>query len=131
MDIFIIGVVGFIGHATAMRLLRDGHTVYGIDKPRDLRADKGPRLDELERQEMFNLVHADLANYDEARAAIINLPFDVMIHLAGQYSVGYSSKNLQAFIDGNLRSYLHVMDIAREKGIKRVIYASSTFVQTN
>lgn len=131
MKILVTGVAGFIGHATAMRLLKNGHTVVGVDKPRDNRHDKAPRLEQL-RNAGCNLCTADLSDIASARDVFAIMgPFDRVIHLSGQYSVAYTTRSLQDFIDGNLRSYLNVMDCARTAGVPRVLYASSTFVQEN
>jgi len=129
MKILITGAFGFIGYSVAVRLLKQGHTVIGIDKAQDRRGDKGAREENLAKFENFKFCDCNLSNYEQTRTLLSMLDFDAVMHFAGQYSVALTPISLQAFIDGNLRSFLHVMQCAQEKGIKRVIYASSTFVQ--
>lgn len=128
MRVLITGCHGFIGFSLALRLLQEGHTVIGIDRPRDARHDKGPRINLLQSFERFTCHEIDLSDYQATHHLLGTFQFDHLVHLAGQYSVAYSTPNLLSFIDGNLRSFLHVMDCARLKGMRRVVYASSTFV---
>lgn len=128
MRVLITGCYGFIGYSVAARLLKEGHTVIGIDRPRDLRHDKEPRRLDLQKFDRFTCHELDLSDYQATHYLLGTFDFDHLIHLAGQYSVAYSTPNLLSFIDGNLRSFLHVMDCARLKGLRRVVYASSTFV---
>ncbi len=129
MKVLITGVFGFIGYSVAVRLLKTGHTVIGIDKAQDKRGDKAARVANLKRFENFAFHDCNLSNFEQTRTLLSMLDYDTAIHLAGQYSVALKDDSLLAFIDGNARSFLHVAQCAKNRQVKRFVYASSTFVQ--
>jgi UDP-glucuronate 4-epimerase len=129
--VLITGVYGFIGFSVALRLLKEGAIVYGIDKVEDAISPKKPRIQALTKFPNFHFHDVNLTNFEQTRTLLSMLRFDHIIHLAGQYSVTYNTKNMLSFIDGNVRSYMHIMDCAQKKGINRVLYASSTYVTDN
>ena len=131
MKVLITGVYGFIGYSIAVRLMKQGHSVIGIDKVRDAKSEKSARVQNLAKFPEFQFHDVNLSNFEQTRTLFNLLAFDTIIHLAGQYAVAYNTPAMLSFSDGNLRSWLHVMDCAKTKGIGRVIYASSTFVEDN
>jgi UDP-glucuronate 4-epimerase len=127
--ILITGCYGFIGYSVAVRLLKQGHIIYGLDKVQEAISPKGTRIQNLSKFPNFHFYDVNLVNFEQTKTLLNMLDFDHVIHLAGQYSVAYSTKNMLSFIDGNIKSWMHVMDCAKTKKINRVLYASSTFVQ--
>jgi UDP-glucuronate 4-epimerase len=127
--VLITGCYGFIGYSVAVHLLKQGHTVYGLDKVQEAISPKSVRIQNLSKFTNFHFHDVNLINFEQTKTLLNMIDFDHVIHMAGQYSVAYSSSSMLSFIDGNIRSWMHVMDCAKKKKIKRVIYASSTFVQ--
>ena len=128
MTVLVTGVYGFIGFSVAKKLLEQGHTVIGLERLSNAISEKKPRQAILEKQKNFKVFDIDLTNFQATKNLLIPLKFDTIVHLAGQYSKAYSEEIMLRFIDGNVRTWMHLMHIAYMKGIKRVVYASSTFV---
>lgn len=131
MRVLVTGCYGFLGASLCVRLLNEGHTVYGIDKVRQAVSEKTLRIKHLQTFPKFEHYDINLIDYEKTRQLLDLLEFDSVVHLAGQYSAGYTTGALHAFIDGNIRSWCNVMDaVSVRPGIRpRVLYASSTFVQ--
>ncbi|MDC3066319.1 NAD-dependent epimerase/dehydratase family protein, partial [Candidatus Pelagibacter sp.] len=53
---------------------------------------------------------------------------DIIIHLAAQAGVRYSLINPKKYIDVNIFGFLNIIELAKEKKIKKFIYASSSSV---
>jgi UDP-glucuronate 4-epimerase len=129
MSVLITGCYGFLGHATACRLLKDGHQVYGIDKVRDAISPKAARIANLSTFEQFKFHEINLSNFDALLAFFDQHKIDSIVHYAGQYSVPLNRGTGQQFIEANLVGYTNLMEAARINKVHRVVYASSTFVQ--
>ena len=51
-----------------------------------------------------------------------------VIHLAAQAGVRYSLQHPHAYIDANIRGFLHVLEGCRHHGVQHLVYASSSSV---
>jgi UDP-glucuronate 4-epimerase len=129
--ILITGCYGFLGHATAVRLLREGHRVIGIDKERDAISPKGPRIADLAQYKQFEFNDLNLTNYDGVVKLFCDNKPDMVVHFAAQYSVPLRTQTALQFRDANLIGYFNLMEACRISGVPKVLYASSTFVQDN
>lgn len=131
MKILVTGVYGFIGFSVARRLLDLGHEVIGIERITNSKSEKTERIKLLEGRAGFTVYDIDLSNFKKTKELLMHLDFDRVLHLAGQYSVPYSEDAVLSFVDGNIKSWVHIMHIAYLKGVNRVVYASSTHVPEN
>jgi UDP-glucuronate 4-epimerase len=130
MKVMLTGAAGFIGMATALRLLERGDDVVGLDNLNDyydVRL-KNDRLARLTPQPHFRFVKLDVAD----RAGIAQLfeseRFDRVIHLAAQAGVRYSLKNPHAYIDSNVVGFMNVLEGCRRSHVEHLVYASSSSV---
>lgn len=128
MKVLVTGVYGFIGFSVAMRLLGLGHEVVGIEKLSNAISEKSARQKILEWQDGIRVYDLDMSDFERTKKLLLSLDFDCILHLAGQYSKPYSEDMLLRFIDGNIRTWAHLMHIATLKKIPRVVYATSTHV---
>lgn len=128
MKVLVTGVYGFIGFSVARRLLELGHEVIGIERITNSKSEKKERIKLLEGRACFTVYDLDLSNFKKTKELLMALDFEIVLHLAGQYSVPYSEDAVLSFVDGNVRSWVHIMHIAHLKRVKRVVYASSTHV---
>ena len=125
--ILLTGCAGFIGFHVAKKLLEKEYFVVGVDNLNDyydvsLKTDK---LSLLKKHENFKFYKQDISEGLEIEKA------DGIIHLAAQAGVRYSLENPLAYETANNRGTLQVFEYARKKGVKKVVYASSSSVYGN
>jgi UDP-glucuronate 4-epimerase len=146
MKILVTGEAGFIGFHTCLKLVSQGHKVYGIDNINDYYNPKlkFDRLNELG----FNKVESKLfknevksAKFNSLRFSRIDLvdnesinslfkqeQFEVVCNLAAQAGVRYSIENPKAYIDSNISGFLNILEGCRNHKVKHLVYASSSSV---
>ena len=128
--VLVTGAAGFIGFHTALRLLRDGRRVVGVD---NLNAYYDPRLKEarlrlLAHEADFEFVRLDLADRDATAALFAERKFENVVHLAAQAGVRYSLQNPHAYVDANLQGFTNVLEGCRHNGCRHLVFASSSSV---
>ena len=130
MKILLTGAAGFIGMATAARLLERGDEVVGLDNLNDYYdvALKQHRLDRLLPHPAFRFVKMDVADRPAMAALFEAEGFDRVVHLAAQAGVRYSLKNPHAYIDSNVVGFTNVLEGCRHAGVGHLVYASSSSV---
>ena len=132
MSIFVTGVAGFIGSATARALLERGDRVVGIDNISDYYDPslKQARLDNLARDfgDRFRFEQTDFADADGLKRAADRVDIDGIVHLGAQAGVRYSLENPGAYIQSNLVGHANMLELARHRQSKHMVYASSSSV---
>jgi UDP-glucuronate 4-epimerase len=130
MKILVTGAAGFIGAATALRLLARGDTVFGLDNLNDYYAPslKQSRLSALTPQTGFRFAHLDLADRDGMAKLFATEKFDRVVHLGAQAGVRYSLQNPHAYVDSNLVGFMNVLEGCRQHAVQHLVYASSSSV---
>ena len=124
----VTGVAGFIGSALLERLLDLGQTVVGVD---NFITGHQKNLDDVlainpDERLQFRFVQGDLR--DPAVAASACKDVDIVLHQAALGSVPRSIKDPIASHQHNVDAFLNVLVAAREAGVQRVVYASSSSV---
>lgn len=129
MKYLVTGAAGFIGSATAEKLLAAGHHVIGVDSLNDYYdvSLKQARLARIEHLN-FTFEQLDIADREKMAALFATHQFDRVIHLAAQAGVRYSIENPHAYADANLVGHLNVLEGCRQTKVKHLIYASSSSV---
>ncbi len=128
MKCIVTGVAGFIGSHLAERILRDKHSVIGIDCFTDYypREFKENNLRNLRSRPEFDFWEVNLLDAD-LPAFFRNV--DVVFHLAAQAGVRASwGEQFRIYTDLNVLGTQRVLEAALEAGVKRVVYASSSSV---
>lgn len=118
----VTGGAGFIGSHIAERLLKDGHTVRVVD---NLLTGKEAHLEYLRG------LNAALEYYPVSITDYETLPpifagADVIFHQAALPSVPRSVANPLETHAHCVTGTLHVLNAARESGVRRVVYAASS-----
>jgi UDP-glucuronate 4-epimerase len=130
MKILLTGAAGFIGAATAQRLLERGDTVVGLDSLNDYYdpALKHSRLELLRPHTNFRFIKLDVADRSGMAQLFASEEFDRVVHLAAQAGVRYSLQNPNAYVDSNLVGFVNVLEGCRHHSIQHLVYASSSSV---
>jgi len=132
MAVLVTGAAGFIGAATSRALLERGDMVLGIDNLNDYYdpALKQARLDSLARQfdNRFRFEQIDFADAAELQRVSEGIEIDAIIHLGAQAGVRYSLENPGAYIQSNLVGHANMLELARQRQPRHMVYASSSSV---
>ncbi len=124
----VTGVAGFIGSALLERLLDLGQTVVGVD---NFLTGHKRNLDDVlainpDERLQFRFIEGDLRDPKVAVEAVKDV--DIVLHEAALGSVPRSIKDPLASHAHNVDAFLNVMVAAKDAGVKRVVYASSSSV---
>jgi UDP-glucose 4-epimerase len=121
MDVLVTGGAGFIGSNLVRSLLAAGRDVRVLD---DLSTGYLSNLRGIEGD--LDLVVGDVRDGDVVRKAVRGV--DVVCHLAALPSVARSVADPFVTDEVNVRGTLNVLVSAKEEGVRRVVYASSSSV---
>ncbi len=117
----VTGGAGFIGSNLVEALLEQGHSVRVLDNfstgRRENLKDFGDRVD---------LCEGDLTVLEDVRQAVRDI--EVVLHQAAIPSVPRSVSDPVGSNAANVTGTLHVLVAARDAGVRRVVYASSSSV---
>jgi UDP-glucuronate 4-epimerase len=132
MTVLVTGAAGFIGSATARVLLDRGESVVGIDNLNDYYDPslKQARLEKLHRDfgDRFRFERVDFAQAEDLRRATDAIDLDGIVHLGAQAGVRYSLENPQAYVRSNLVGHCNMLELARARRPRHMVYASSASV---
>lgn len=132
MTTLVTGAAGFIGYHVAKRLIERGDSVLGIDSLNDyydpqLKQDRLAALNALQGGR-FRFERVDFADHVALERVLAPLDFDRIIHLGAQAGVRYSIDNPRAYVSANLTGHLNLLEIARARRARHMVYASSSSV---
>lgn len=130
MNVLVTGAAGFIGMHVALRLLREGHSVVGIDNLNTYYnpALKKARLAELKKNKSFSFHKLDLANSKAMEKLFKEGRFSRVVHLAAQAGVRYSLQNPHQYTESNVSGFLNVLEGCRHHAVEHLVFASSSSV---
>jgi UDP-glucuronate 4-epimerase len=132
MAVLVTGAAGFIGAATAQALLDRGDDVVGIDNLNDYYdpALKRSRLARLAQQygNRFRVERVDFSNAAELKRVTDEFGLDGIVHLGAQAGVRYSLENPGAYVQSNLVGHANMLELARARQPRHMVYASSSSV---
>lgn len=132
MTILVTGAAGFIGMHVADRLMAQGHAVVGIDNLNDYYpvSLKRARLDSLSAAhgKLFTFHELDFADMDAVNATLHDQVIESIVHLGAQAGVRYSLINPHAYVRSNLAGHVNMLELARERRVRHLVYASSSSV---
>ncbi|HEX7858317.1 MAG TPA: NAD-dependent epimerase/dehydratase family protein [Sphingobium sp.] len=129
--VLVTGAAGFIGHATAHRLLARGETVIGIDNINDYYDPslKEARLATFDGRPGFDFHRLDIAETDAVAKIVAERGVKRIVHLAAQAGVRYSLEKPFAYERSNLAGHLSLLEASRHaEGFAHLVYASSSSV---
>ncbi|MFL6583591.1 MAG: SDR family NAD(P)-dependent oxidoreductase [Chthoniobacterales bacterium] len=128
MRILVTGGAGFIGSHLAESLLAAGHEVALLDDFNDFYDPQIKRANIRSLRRGVVVHEVDLRDADGVRAIFRGARFDTIAHLAARAGVRPSIAAPQLYYDTNVTGTLHLLEAARETGVERFIFASSSSV---
>jgi UDP-glucuronate 4-epimerase len=132
MSVLVTGAAGFIGGATSRALLERGDDVVGIDSLNDYYDPKlkQARLKSLQQQfgNRFRFERVDFADVEALKSVTDTIDIDGIVHLGAQAGVRYSIENPQAYVRSNLVGHCNMLELARHRQARHMVYASSSSV---
>lgn len=121
MRIVVTGAAGFIGSHLVQRLVREGHDVVGFDNFSNGFQDNIDRI-----SGGYEFVRGDLRDISAVAGVLTGA--DVVFHEGALGSVPLSIDSPATSMDVNTMGTLNVLKAGSERGLKRVIFASSSSV---
>jgi nucleoside-diphosphate-sugar epimerase len=127
MNILVTGAAGFIGSHLCERLVRDGHTVTGVDcfTPYYARGIKERNLEGLARCPAFTLAEADLSS---CAVGPLLRGVDYVYHLAAMPGLVKSWTEFETYSRCNITATYRLLDAVADSSVRRVIHASTSSV---
>jgi len=117
MKVLVTGGVGFIGSHLVDSLVSKRHEVFVIDKHINDLSYKNPDA---------KYITADLSNHEIAADHIKD--FDVIFHLAGNFSVVKSTEDPRFDFENNFLLTFNVLDAMRRNDMKKIVFTSTAAV---
>ena len=129
----ITGVAGFIGFSLAKKFLENNYKIFGLDNLNDYYDPKlkKHRLNILKKNKKFFFEKINLKKYKDLDKYVKKNKINFIIHLAAQAGVRYSIINPQTYVDNNITAFLNILEVMKNRKIKKIIYASSSSVYGN
>lgn len=125
----VTGVAGFIGSNLAEELLKLNQRVISLD---NFSTGHRYNLEHIkksvtpEQWENFTFVEGDISHYDTCKA--ITKDVEIVLHQAALGSVPRSIDDPVVSNNSNVTGFLNMLTAAKENGVKRFVYASSSSV---
>ncbi len=128
MKALVTGAAGFVGSSISDRLLESGYDVTGIDcfidyYPREI---KEQNLEAARANDSYTFVEQSLV---DCELAGLLEGVDYVFHQAAQAGVRASwGDEFRIYSDNNVFATQRLLEAARDAGVKKVVYASSSSV---
>jgi UDP-glucuronate 4-epimerase len=125
----VTGAAGFIGARTSEILIKDGHTVVGVD---NLNEAYDPRVKEYRLNRLQALEGFTFHKWDISEKSIIDHfkdhQFDGVINLAARAGVRASVKDPWVYVESNMIGTLNMLEVCRATRTKKFIVASTSSI---
>jgi len=114
MNVLVLGGCGFIGSHLVDHLLASGHKVRVFDRSREIFR---------EPLEQVEYTHANFNDKHMLAEALNGI--DAVCHLIATTTPSTSNLDPTADVNDNLVNTLHLLELMREKSLRRILYLSS------
>ncbi len=133
MRILITGCCGFIGYHLSSFLLKKKFKVFGIDTLNNYYdiSLKKERLNLLRKYKNFKFNKIDIGNKKKIKNFFDKNKINLIVNLAAYAGVQYSLKYPDLYFNTNEIGFYNILENAKRKKIKKIIFASSSSVFGN
>ena len=133
-NILITGAAGFIGGNLTLKLLAANKftNVIGVDNMSSY-YDAGLKnyrigLIDAQKNSAWQFFRGDIADKNFVDKIFAETRPEIVVNLAAQAGVRYSTENPDAYIQSNIVGFFNVLETCRNFGVAHFIYASSSSV---
>ena len=119
----VTGSAGFIGSNLVEAILKLGYQVRGLD---DFSTGKRENVEEFLDNPSYEFIEGDIRDFDTCMKACDGV--DYVLNQAAWGSVPRSIEMPQFYEEVNVKGTLNMMEAARQNGVKKFVYASSSSV---
>jgi UDP-glucuronate 4-epimerase len=128
MQILVTGGAGFIGSHVVDALLAHEHEVVVVDDFNDFYDPALKRRNTAGLGERASVVETDIRDEASLRPVFQKNRFDAILHLAARAGIRPSTVHPRLYAEVNILGTLQLLELAREFGVKKFIFASSSSV---
>lgn len=133
MRILVTGAAGFIGFHLAVKLLRQGHQVFGLDNLSDyydvkLKTDRLENISAMPEAQHFRFYKIDMADANALERVFEENRPQYVVNLAAQAGVRHSLVNPASYIRSNLAGFGNLLECCRHARVDHLVFASSSSV---
>ncbi len=132
--VLVTGGAGFIGSHTCVELLERGYKVVVVDNLSNSNEEAIARIrtitgtEEGEAAKRLHFYQTDILDRDALDEIFTAHDIDVIIHFAGYKAVGESVQKPLEYYWNNIGGTLVLCDVARNHGVKNIVFSSSATV---
>jgi UDP-glucuronate 4-epimerase len=129
----VTGGAGFIGSHLCGKLVNQNKKVICLDNFDSYytREEKQANVKDLLDSEFFTLVEGDILNSGFLKSIFEANEIQTVVHLAAQPGVRYSIENPEKYFEVNVLGTLRLLEIIKNHGIEKFVFASSSSVYGN
>jgi UDP-glucuronate 4-epimerase len=133
MHILLTGGAGFIGSNTLNALVKAGHSIVVIDDFNDYYNPvfKEENIAPFINNSSVKIYRGSITDFPFLQNIFLNEKFDAVIHLAARAGVRPSIANPKLYQEVNVVGSENLLELCKEHGIKKFIFASSSSVYGN
>lgn len=133
MQVLVTGAAGFIGSHLCERLLANDWSVIGLDNFDDFYDPEVKRsnIAGCIQNSRFDLFEGDIRDADSVNSILSANDIDIIVHLAAKAGVRPSIEEPVVYQDVNITGTVTMLEAAKEHGVKKFVFASSSSVYGN
>jgi UDP-glucuronate 4-epimerase len=128
MKLIVTGGAGFIGSHFAEQALAAGHEVIVLDDFNDFYSPEIKKTNTKGLVDHAQICNMDIRDCDRVRTLFAETKPDTVVHFAARAGVRPSIQNPELYLDTNIKGTFHLLEAARNVGVSRFIFASSSSV---
>ena len=128
MRLLVTGGAGFIGSNFVEHALRQGDTVGVLDNFNDYYEPEIKKSNLAAVLDQISLHQVDLGEQADVKKIVKDGGYDTIVHLAARAGVRPSMQDPELYLDTNIKGTFNMLEAAREAGVERFIFASSSSV---
>ncbi|AEX85667.1 UDP-galactose-4-epimerase [Marinitoga sp. 1135] len=130
MSILITGGTGYIGSHACIEFLNAGYEIIVLDNFSNSKPAVLKRIKEITGKD-FKFYEADLLDKNKIKEIFDENEIEAVIHFAGLKAVGESVEKPLLYYHNNITGTLNLLEVMKEKNVKKIVFSSSATVYGN